>query len=173
MRRRERLLRMGLVILLLIAGKVGYETYRWWVHDEERARIGLLSGELEDVAVEVVSSQLNADSLRREIEGMDEALQHSRSALVRFEVQSVGGSLPARLFAPYSRELERHNRGVVARNAVLQEWREAVQRNHAAVGRYNALADSIRATAAEMGEPYYPIPTPAEVAVERGIEPPR
>lgn len=171
MRRRERLLGVGVVILLLIMAKVGQQAYRWWAYDEERARIEALSGELEDVAIEVVSSQLMADSLRRQIEQMDEALQVSRSRLATYERHSAGGALPTTVFAPYSRDLERHNRQVVVRNAAFERWREAVQRNHTAVGRYNALADSIRTTAAHIGEPYYSIPTPAEVAVERGIEP--
>lgn len=173
MRGLERFKGLAIVMALLVAAKVGHQTYRWYAHDEERARIESLTGELEDVAIEVVSSQMVADSLRDSIQASDEELEAARAAIAAYEAHAVGGALPVHLYEPYRRELEAHNRRVVARNRSFERWRAAVDRNRAAVTRYNALADSIRMTAAEMGEAYYSIPTPAEVALERGIRPPR
>lgn len=173
MRRLERFKGLVVVMLLLVFAKVGHQTYRWYAHDEERARIETLTGELEDVAIEVVSSQLVADSLRDAIQASDRGLEAARAAIAAYEAHAVGGALPVHLYDPYRRELEAHNRQVVSRNQSFERWRGVVDRNRAAVDRYNALADSIRMTAAEMGEAYYSIPTPAEVALERGIEPRR
>lgn len=171
MRRRQGLLGILIVVIVLVAGKIGLQTYRWYVHDEERARIQALSSELEDVAVEVVGTQLVSDSLRAVIEGMDEDLEGRRVRIAEYERHAVNGALPVHLYDGYRRELELHNRLVVERNSGYEMWHDAVSRNHAAVERYNALVDSIRSTAAEMGEPYFTIPTPAEIAVERGISP--
>lgn len=173
MRRRERLLGVAAILAVLVLAKVGHQAYRWYAHDEERARIQALSGVLEDVAIEVVASQLVSDSLRAEIESTDRELETTRAAIARYEEHSIGGALPARMYGPYRRELQAHNRRVEERNAMYERWRDAIARNHAAIDRYNALADSIRATAAAMGEPYYSIPTPAEVALERGLSPRR
>ena len=54
------------------------------------------------------------------------------------------------------------------RNALYREWRGLVDSNRTYVERYNVIVDSIRAAATAMGEPYYPIPTPAEIAARRG-----
>lgn len=173
MRRLERFKGFAVLMVLLVVAKVGHQTYRWYAHDEERARIEALTGELEDVAIEVVSSQLVADSLREAIEASDRELEAARATIAAYEAHSVGGALPVHLYEPYRSELEAHNRRVLTRNQAFERWRGAIHRNRTAVDRFNALADSIRVTAAAMGEAYYSIPTPAEVALERGIEPRR
>lgn len=162
-----------MVLALLVAARVGHQTYRWYVHDDERARIHRLTADLEEAGLEVVKTQLAIDSLRAVVEEMDRELEGTRAAIAAYESHAVGGALPAHLYEAYRGDLAIHNRKVVERNARFDEWREAATRNHAAVTRYNALADSIRATAAEMGEPYYSIPTPAEIALERGLTPRR
>ena len=57
------------------------------------------------------------------------------------------------------------------RNDKLGEWRAVVESNHAAADRYNLLADSMRSVAARMGDPYYAVPSPVELAVAHGIRP--
>ena len=52
---------------------------------------------------------------------------------------------------------------------MVEEWREVVNNNHHYVDRYNLLADSMRSVAGRMGEPYYPIRTPAEIATSRRV----
>ena len=173
MRRRERLLGVAVVLGVLVAARVAHQTYQWYAHDEERARIQGLTEELEHVGLDVVRTQLAIDSLRAVVEEMDHQLEGTRAAVAAYQRHAVGGALPAHLYEAYRGDLEIHNRRVVERNARFDQWREAASRNHAAVRRFNALAESIRATAAEMGEPYYSIPTPAEIALEHGLTPRR
>lgn len=173
MRRRERLLGVAVVLALLVAARIAHQTYQWYAHDEERARIHGLTARLEDAGLGVVTTQLAIDSLRLIVEEMDRELEGTRAAIAAYERHAVGGALPAHLYEAYRGDLELHNRKVVERNAKFDELRAVASRNHAAVRRYNALSDSIRATAAEMGEPYYSIPTPAEIAHERGLTPRR
>jgi hypothetical protein len=173
MRHRERLLGIAVILALLVFARVAHQTYRWYAHDEERARIEALSALLEDVGLRVVTTQLAGDSLRALVEQMDRGLAGTRAAIAAYERHAVGGALPAHLYGAYRGDLDAHNRRVVERNARFEQWREAVGRNHAAVTRFNSLADSIRVAAAAMGEPYYSIPTPAEIALEHGLVPRR
>lgn len=156
------------VLALLVATKLSHEAYRWYAFAEERTRIDVLRSELGDAGVEIVRTQLAADSLRERIESIDVELEVARRQMAGLERHSVDGALPPDLYAVYERQLEGYNGRVGARNEEFEEWREIVARNHAAVRHYNELADSIRALASAMGEPYYPLPTPAEIAVERG-----
>lgn len=173
MRHRERLLGVAVILALLVFARVAHQAYRWYAHDEERARIEALTSQLKEVGLAVVTTQLASDSLRSLVEEMDRRLESTRAAIAAYERHSIGGALPAHLYGAYQGDLETHNRRVVERNEWFEQWRETVGRNHTAVSRYNALADSIRTTAAAMGEPYYSIPTPAEIALERGLAPRR
>jgi hypothetical protein len=58
---------------------------------------------------------------------------------------------------------------VSERNELFADWRATVEANHEHVRRYNRLVDEIREGAARMGEAYFPIPSPAEVAYRRGL----
>ena len=53
------------------------------------------------------------------------------------------------------------------RNDSFHTWQEVLARNRSAVDRYNALADSLRAVADVLGDPYYQVPSPLEAAAER------
>jgi hypothetical protein len=169
---RDRLIGVAVIMAALLAAKLGHQVYSWYAHEGERTQIEQLSGELEEVGVEVVTTQLAADSLRWVIERMDGGLEATRRKVESYGRRAVDGALPGRVYDAYRAELDDYNRGVGERNSRFEEWRAIVERNHAAVDRFNRLADSIRGLAIAMGEPYFSIPTPAEIALERGLEPP-
>jgi hypothetical protein len=172
------MIRQGRVAALLLllgvvaTAKLGQSLYRWYAYAGERAQLQVIRAELESVGVEVVRTQLAADSLRARIERMDRELSAAKRAVRGYDLHARDGALPARLYARYRRELDAYNRRVVERNASLDAWSRVVERNHAAVTRFNRLADSIRSIAVGIGEPYFAIPTPAEAALRRGIAPP-
>ncbi len=169
MKGRQRLGSLLLLLAIVAAAKLGQELYGWFAYADERAELQQLSRRLEDSGLEVIRTQLDADSLRIEIEGMDGDLAERKRSVGAFEGQVRGGALPADLYESYRAELGEYNRRVERRNALFGRWREIVFRNHAAVGRYNSLADSIRTLATRIGEPYFEIPSPAELALEHGI----
>lgn len=169
---RERVMGLVLFAALLLVGRLGQQTYLWYAHQDERVRIETLSDELENAGMEIVVTQLEADSLHRIISRMDEGLEGTRRHVDSYGGRAVGGMLPPGVYDAYRNELDAYNRRVGERNALYGRWREVLDRNHAAVDRFNGLADSVRGLAAAMGEPYYPIPTPAEIATEAGIAPP-
>jgi hypothetical protein len=107
--------------------------------------------------------------MRLVMEKEDAALEAELRALRRFDRMARGGALPTEIYARYRADLDRHNLHVGERNERLRDWQAILARNHAAVDRYNVLADSIRDIATKMGEPYYAVPTPAEAAMERGL----
>ena len=157
------------VLALVVALKIGHDLWRWWAYAEERAELRSLTARLEEVGVEVVRTQLAADSLRHGILRSDSALNLARDRVDAYESWTEGGVLPGELYARYRGELASFNRQVAERNERLTRWEEVVVRNHTVVARYNELADSIRLVAARIGEPYYPVPTPVELAERRGI----
>lgn len=169
---RERLMGLVLIAALLVVGRLGRQTYLWYAHQDERGEIETLSTELEDAGMEVVLTQLAADSLHRLISGLDEGLADTRRHVDSYGGRAIGGMLPPGVYDAYRSELDAYNQRVGERNVLYGRWRDVIDRNHAAVDRFNRLADSIRGFAATMGEPYYPIPTPAEIATAAGIEPP-
>lgn len=165
----------GLLVVLLglILLRVGQEGYRWWAYADERDQLRELTARLEEVGFEVVWTQLAADTLRQRIEEADSMLRSARVRVDGYERRAERGTLPTHLYEGYRSELDAYNREARGRNAGVRRWEEVVVRNHAAVTRYNALADSIRTVAAAIGEPYYPVPTPLEVAARRGLVPAR
>lgn len=169
MRHRERVIGVAVILAALLTVKLGSRVYSWYAHDEERTEIARLSTELEEVGMAIVWSQVAADSLHAEIEVLDADLETMRSRVESYGRRSVDGVLPGPIYDGYRRELDAYNRRVGERNARYERWREVIDRNHVAVDRFNALAERIGDLAAAMGEPYYSIPTPAEIAVERGI----
>lgn len=172
MEHRDRLIGVAVIVAALLAAKLGRQVYSWYAHEGERMQIERLSGELEEVGMEVVTTQLAADSLHSVIERMDGGLAVTRRRVESYGRRAVDGALPGRVYDEYRGDLADYNRGVGERNSRFEEWRAVVERNHAAVDRFNHLADSIRGLAIAMGEPYFSIPTPAEIALERGVEPP-
>lgn len=158
-----------LLLLVIVAGKLGAEWFRWTTSGDERAQIGALREQVVDAGVEVVRAQARADTLRMAIEREDSALEQDRLALERYTGRAHGGTLSSELYARYRRDLARYNVQVSARNQRFARWHQERARNGAAVDRYNQLSDSIRAIARRMGEPYYPVPLPVEAAAERGL----
>lgn len=161
-----------LVAAVVVAINVGRQGYRWFAFADEREDLRRLSVELDGVALTVMRTQLVADSLRRVIEAADSDLRSDRGQLTAIEARADGDGLPVALYEEYRRGLERYNRRVASRNVEYERWRGIVDRNHRAVDAYNLLADSIRGLGRRMGEPYISIPSPAEVAVEHGLDTP-
>lgn len=171
MRRRQRFASLLLLVALVAVVNLGRQVYGWIAYADERASLQGLSERLEDAGLEVMRTQLSADSLRVQIQAMDSELGGRKQSVASFERFVRDGALPAHLYDAYRTELEGYNRQVQIRNARFARWKEVVVRNHAAVGRYNGLADSIRSLADQIGEPYFQIPSPVELAVKRGLVP--
>lgn len=167
MKQRVRAL-LGLLLLVVVA-KVGAEVYDWLAHADERERLVAMREELLDAGVEVMRTRALLDTLRVEIDGADRVLEQERRALDAYGKKSERGSLPPHLYAAYRADLDRYNRKVARRNETFHRWESAMARNHRSVERYNALADSVRALAAVLGDPAYAVPSPLEAAVERGV----
>jgi hypothetical protein len=173
MRRRDRFLSI-LGVLVLIAGiKIAQQLYRYYVFSEERLEIVRLEEEVDSAGLGVIGTQLRADTLRQVIDAADTRLGVARQALDRVEVELARGAVSIDLERSYRADLARYNEEVDRRNALFRQWRATVDSNHVHVERYNLLVDSIRALATVMGEPYYPIMSPAEIAVrhESGTQP--
>jgi hypothetical protein len=165
----QRLSGLLVVLLAVVAMKLGHEAYRWFAYADERAELREMTERLEGAALEVVISQLATDSMRASIEAADSRLGELRERVDEFEKWSHRGTLPEHLHRRYRMELDRYNAQVAERNSRLDRWEEVVGRNHSAVAHYNRLADSVRLVAARMGEPFYPVPSPVEVAIRRGL----
>jgi hypothetical protein len=157
------------LLLVIIGVKLSEELYRWAAFREERVQVKTLRDSLVEAGAEIVRTREGSDSMRAVMTGEDAELERELRALRRYNRLARGGSLPADLYARYREELDRHNLHVTERNARLRDWQRILARNHAAVDRYNVLADSIRELATRMGDPYYAVPTPAEAAMERGL----
>ncbi|HEX2202160.1 MAG TPA: hypothetical protein VHG91_02625 [Longimicrobium sp.] len=160
-----------LVFLLLVIGgvKLSEQLYRWAAYGDERAELKSLRGRLAESGAAIMRTGAEADSLRDEIRVEDEELEAEQRAVRRYNGYATNGALPHELYVRYREDLTRYNGHVAERNEKLRAWQEVVARKHAAVDRYNGLADSIRGVAERMGEPYYPVPTPLEAAVESGM----
>lgn len=157
-------------LLLVIVGiKLSDSVYRWLRFGPEREQVKMLRTHLVDAGALMVRTRQESDSMRTVLRADDAALEQEQAALRRYDAQAQDGALPPDVYERYRGELKRYNDHVVRRNAKLSVWQEILSRNHAAVGRYNVLSDSIRDLATRMGDPYYSVPTPAEAAIERGL----
>lgn len=171
MSRRQRIAGLLLLLATVITIRLGVYLYRWYAYAGEREVLHEMSTRLEQAGMQVVQTRQEADLLRQEIERLDRALGAGERAVAAYGEHAESGALPRHLYPSYRADLEEYNRGVGERNARFERWKEVVRRNHAAVDRYNALADSMRAVALEIDDPYYPIPSPVEIAAEQGTEP--
>jgi hypothetical protein len=169
MRRRERLLAVAAIILLVGALKLTQQVYRWFAFAPEREQIGRVEVDLRGAALGVIRTQIEADSLRLVIEGFDADLDARRERLMRYEGQALRGSISRSTESTYRAELATYNQKVGERNELFRDWRRSIEQNHEYVDRYNLMADSVRTLAAQMGEPYYPILSPAEIAERSGL----
>lgn len=163
MRNRDRVIALSSIVLLVLVVRLSEQLYRWWAFAEERAAIAQLDEELRRVAVGVISTQLRADTLRKSIERVDSELAAGRGEVDLYEGRAGREDLGDSLEGVYREVVGRYNQMIEERNELFSTWQEVVDENHRYVDRYNLLADSIRTLAASMGEPYYPIRSPAEM----------
>jgi hypothetical protein len=166
---RQRLASVLLVLGGVVAIRQGQELFHSYVYADELTRLDRMVNVLEEDGVQVVRTRMRADSLRAIIEEIDRELVKRKEAVSAYDRHVSQGALPSRLYTAYRRELDAYNRRVMERNQVFERWKAVVVENHAAVGRYNSRADTIRALADRIGEPYFRIPSPVEAAAERGI----
>lgn len=156
-------------LLLLLAGKVLKELYDWRVHADDRVQLVAFRSRLLDAGAEVLRTRAELDTLKQVLDAEDLKLERERGALRRFDREARGDALPASVYGAYRVELDAYNQHVERRNERFREWERVLARNHAAVDRYNALADSLRTVAAVLGDPYYQVPSPLEAAEARGV----
>ncbi|MEX2584173.1 MAG: hypothetical protein WD766_12920 [Gemmatimonadota bacterium] len=169
MRRRDRLLAVTVVLLLIAGFRVGQQVYRWYVYADERAEIGRVEVELQEAGRGVVRTQIAADSVRIRIEEIDRELAARRVQLGRHERQLLSSRSSDVAATTYRSEFRDYNERVAARNELFREWGSIIGANHEHVARYNLMVDSVRALAASMGELYYPVLSPAEIAERDGL----
>jgi len=157
------------VLLVVIGVKLSDSAYRWVRYGPEREQVRRMRGDLVDSGAAIIRTRQSSDSMRAALRAEDAALEQEQRVLRRYDDYAHDGALPTGLYERYRADLTRYNDHVAARNAKLAAWQEVLARNHAVVGRYNLLSDSIRDLATQMGDPYYEVPTPAEAAIERGV----
>lgn len=169
MRRNQRVLALVALLTFIAATKLGQQIYRWAAFGEERERISALDRSLEEAGLGVIATQVRSDSIKAVIASIEEELTVSRDRLDRYERQASARAISTSVERAYRRELAAHNANIGRRNDLFRSWAGVVDVNHVHVERYNALVDSIRDLAADMGEPYYPILSPAEIASRNGV----
>lgn len=156
---------LGLVVLFLVAR----ELYRWVAFREERALIVALRTDVVDAGAQVTVTRQQLDSLRTVLAAVDARLEREVGVLRGYERRARHRRLPPDVYDRYLRDRARYEQVLEERNAVVRTVAGVLDVNHAAVARYNTLADSVRAVAARVGDPYYRVPLPVEAARERGI----
>ena len=153
----------------LIAVELVHDVYRYYAFAGERAQLRVL-GEMVDAAgLDVVRTQLRADSLRARIEAMDDSLEGSRDGFASYDRLAVDGTLSHRAYLVYRDRIASYNDRVAVRNSWYARWQRAVGENRDAVKQYNRLSEEIRVTAEKMGELHYNVPSPVEAAVRNGL----
>lgn len=167
MTHRDRFVAMLVVLLLLAGAKVAQQLFRFYASRDERVEIARLELRIGDAGAGIVATKVRADSLRAAVESMDNELRAGRDRLELTERRLLSGPATAAQENAYLEELGIHNDLVTGRNAVYREWRASVDSHGNFIRSYNAIVDSIRSLAVAIGEPYYPISSPAEIATER------
>jgi len=165
----QKLLGLLAVVALLVLVQIGLHLHRWHRFGEERVVLHELRERSADAGVEVILTRARADTLARSVADLDEELEHRVAELRAFEGQVQDNRLPPHLYESYRDRMDRFERVLATRDRAADEWRRQLDANRRAVIRYNAIVDTIRTIGASIGEPYYPIPNPAEAAAERGI----
>lgn len=158
--------------LVLVLFQGGRHVYRWYAYSAERASIGQMHERVLSAGAAVIATELHADSLHGAVQTLDRQLAAQRRTVDAYGRHADAGTLAPHLYEAYRADVASFNERVQQRNTVLDAYQAKVGENHRAVVRYNALADSIRRLAKEIGDPFYPVPLPAEAAAARGIEPP-
>ncbi len=167
MTQRQSYLAMAAILLLVVGLKLSQQLYRFYSHREERVEIARLEGEIEEAGYGMIVTQLRADTLRQVIDSLDRDLREIREQLDDVERRLAEGSGISIVELSYRQRIDSFNRRVRERNEQYARWRAAADSNSVHVFRYGVLFDSIRAMATALGEPHYPIPTPAEIVAGR------
>lgn len=160
------------VALLLVLFQAGRHLYRWYAYSTERETIDQMDDRVLNAGAAVVSTELRADSIHGVVQVLDRQLAVQRRTVDAYARHAAAGALAPHLYEAYRADVASFNERVQQRNAMLDAYKAMVVENYRAVSRYNTLADSIRRLAEEIGDPFYPVPLPAEAAAARGIEPP-
>lgn len=168
----SRLRGLFLLLAMAVAVKTGVEIYRWAAYGEERAALAVLREGVLDAGADLIRFRLSADSLQALVSEEDRELEQRRRALERYDAYARDGALPIHLYEAYREEVAEYNRMVEHRNTIQARWTGVRRAWEEAETRYHWLSDSIRRTAARMGEPYPSVPTPAEAAIARGVPSP-
>jgi predicted RNase H-like nuclease (RuvC/YqgF family) len=159
-------------ILIVLAFQSAKELYRWFAYSDERGELRSFSRSLDTTGVRVVATQSEAERLRRTIEARDRELATGREEIARYESRAVDGEIPEAIYPAYQRRIAEYNRKVKERNEWFARWQRVVDENSRAVDHYDSIADTMRALADRMGDPYYNVPSPLELAARRGLLPP-
>ena len=167
MTQRQSIFAMLAIVLVVAALKLSQQLYRFVVEHDERIEIARMEGEIEEAGYGAIATQLQADSLREVIDSMDAEIELLRVELDEVERRLESGEGSNIIELSYRQRIDAYNRRVRERNELYGRWRTVADSNSTYVERYDALFDSIRAAAAALGEPYYPIPTPAEIMARR------
>ena len=165
----QKLLGLLAILALLSLMQVGLHLHRWYRFGEERMMLHELRERSADAGVAVIRTRARADTLSWAVESLDEELERRVAELRAFEPRMEGNRLPRHLYVSYRELMNDFERILRDRDRAADEWRRELDENRRAVVRYNALVDSVRSIGASIGEPYYPVPNPAEAAAERGI----
>lgn len=131
------------------AARAAWDWVRWWRHAPERATLDRLWDRLLDTGVAVVRGQERLDSAEQALQRYDARLR------------AWGWFEPAGIVA--------YNRLVRERNAVAARVNALRQERQRLLLRYQTVQDSVQAVAARLGEPWFPVPLPAEAAARRGV----
>ena len=166
---RERVRVFLLFTFALIAVELTHDVYRYYAYAGERAQLRILNETVDAAGLEVVRTQLKADSLLATIRAMDDTIEGSRDGFADYDRLAVDGALTPRAYREYRARIVRHNDRVGVRNSWYARWQAAVGANRDAVRQYNRISEEIRVTAERMGELHYNIPSPVEAAVRNGL----
>lgn len=158
-----------LLLLAVIGVKMSEQLYRYVAFRDERAQVAVLQERLLDAGAALEVARGEQRAARGRLEREDAGLQAERAQLMRLQRALENGPVGEAAYERYLAALERYNVHVVERNHRSQELEAIRTRMHAAGEAYLALADSVTALAARMGESYYSVPTPLEAAAKRGV----
>lgn len=168
---RDRVRVFLLFTLALIALELSHDVYRLFAYAEERTQLRALSGVVDGAGVEVIRTQLRADSVRARLAAMDAELDEARKVFALLDDRAANGRYSRAAALEYRARVAEYNEKVAVRNYWIEQWEGVLADNREAVRRYNDLADEMRSIAATMGELHYNVPSPVEAAVRNGLRP--
>ena len=166
---RERVKVFFLFTFALLTVELAHDAYRYYAYAGERNQLRVLGSMVDAAGLEVVRTQLRADTLRAKIEAIDDTLEGSRDGFADYDRLARDGILSMRDYQEYRGRIASYNDRLAVRNAWVVRLQRAVGENRDAVKQYNRLSEEIRTIAARMGELHYNVPSPVEAAVRNGL----